>query len=302
MPQPGEPFNPYQMFDGVFLPNWLIRSAINPGAKILYGRMTRYAAKTGRCNPRQETLAAAMGGLSTRVIRKYLTELQDAGLVQSTQRGLQRSNEYTFLWHAWMDEELCENNPGWEPPDRNERAAPEWAERSAPFLIMSNRTSTNGPRGARSTGEAEKPQRKPRGIKARADDNDAALDESLHPAFGRRSPQPKLRSGAGLAQQFRLKTSKAFPTPGPQPYSPKRFGEHMLAWQQEGIPAEVIVVMIDLFCRSKAPPGLPLWRGFLADRQKLYEKARTIVRDQLPDEERYVSMEPRPSDEFSFWS
>jgi hypothetical protein len=54
--QPGEPFNPYRMFNGVFIPEGLMRCPwINPGAKLAWGRLARYAGEDGRCYPTVKT-------------------------------------------------------------------------------------------------------------------------------------------------------------------------------------------------------------------------------------------------------
>jgi hypothetical protein len=48
--QPGEPFNPYRMFNGLYIPEGLARCPwISPGAKLAWGRLARYAGEDGRC-------------------------------------------------------------------------------------------------------------------------------------------------------------------------------------------------------------------------------------------------------------
>jgi hypothetical protein len=44
--RPGQPFNPYRMFKGLFIPEGLARCDwISPGAKLAWGRLARYVAK-----------------------------------------------------------------------------------------------------------------------------------------------------------------------------------------------------------------------------------------------------------------
>ena len=38
----GETFNPYRMFNGLFIPEALVRSGISAGAKLAWGRLARY--------------------------------------------------------------------------------------------------------------------------------------------------------------------------------------------------------------------------------------------------------------------
>src|SRR5579871_3391036 len=73
--QPGQPFNPYRFFHGIFIPEALVRyGGLSPGAKIAYGRLVRYAGQDGECHPRQQTLAREIG-VSDRQVRTYLQEL-----------------------------------------------------------------------------------------------------------------------------------------------------------------------------------------------------------------------------------
>jgi Helix-turn-helix domain len=100
--QPGEPFNPFRMFTGVFIPEGLVRcNRISAGAKLAWGRLARYAGENGRCYPTVKSLAAEIG-LGERQGQKYLTELERARLIRRVcrfnHRG-QTSNEFEFLWH-----------------------------------------------------------------------------------------------------------------------------------------------------------------------------------------------------------
>jgi hypothetical protein len=100
--QPGEPFNPYRMFNGLFIPEGLVRcDSISAGAKLAWGRLARYAGEDGRCYPTVTTLAAEIG-VGKRQGQKYLAELERARLIRRVRRFDQRaqtSNEFEFLWH-----------------------------------------------------------------------------------------------------------------------------------------------------------------------------------------------------------
>jgi len=95
--------NPYKMFVGSFVPNWLeVRTEISPGAKLIYARLARFAGKNGKCNPKLETLAESLGTNKRQIIR-FLDELKDSKLIERKRNGLNRSNDYYFLETEWMD-------------------------------------------------------------------------------------------------------------------------------------------------------------------------------------------------------
>jgi hypothetical protein len=100
--QPGEVFNPFRMFTGVFIPEGLVRCDwISAGAKLAWGRLARYAGEDGRCYPTVKSLAAEIG-LGARQGQKYLAELERARLIRRKGRFHQRgqtSNKFEFLWH-----------------------------------------------------------------------------------------------------------------------------------------------------------------------------------------------------------
>ena len=108
MPTPGAKryINPYRLFAGAFLPNWLLdRRELGPGAKLTYARLMQYAGDAGVAFPRIKTLAAEIG-MSYGSVKQYLRELRDAGLIEATPRytsaGDTDSNEYRFFFHLWM--------------------------------------------------------------------------------------------------------------------------------------------------------------------------------------------------------
>lgn len=98
--------NPWRRFIGAFVPNWLMmRSEVSPQAKLLYGRLAQYAGQKGVAWPRQDTLAAQLGGLSDRTIRRHVKELKEHGLIYVLPRDNKNfPNKYKFLDHPWMHE------------------------------------------------------------------------------------------------------------------------------------------------------------------------------------------------------
>ena len=102
----GQPFNPFRLFHGVFIPEALVRSGlVSAGAKLAYGRLCRYAGENGRCFPAVGTLAGEIG-VSDRQAQRYLAELERANLIRRFGRfvdGGQVSNDVEFLWHDMFE-------------------------------------------------------------------------------------------------------------------------------------------------------------------------------------------------------
>jgi hypothetical protein len=76
------------------------------GAKIVYGRLCRYAGEDGWAYPSIESLATEVGIRETQA-RKYLRELMQKRFVgcepRTDETGRQTSNRYFFLWHEAFD-------------------------------------------------------------------------------------------------------------------------------------------------------------------------------------------------------
>ena len=98
----GQPFNPYRLFTGIFIPEALVRSkVVSVGAKMAWGRLARYAGQDGRCFPAVSNLALE-SGIGERQAQKYLAELEKAKLIRRRTRfsgRAQASNSFEFLWH-----------------------------------------------------------------------------------------------------------------------------------------------------------------------------------------------------------
>ena len=103
--QIGQPFNPFRLFTGIFIPEGLVRAnGLSPGAKLTYGRLVRYAGQDGKCFPAVPTLATEIG-VSVRQTQYYLAELEREKLIRRVTRiaaGGQTSNAYQFLWHSLL--------------------------------------------------------------------------------------------------------------------------------------------------------------------------------------------------------
>src|SRR5258706_8660615 len=89
--QPGEPFNSYRMFTGLFIPEGLARSTrISPGAKLAWGRLARYAGHDGRCYPTMKTLGREIG-VGERQAQKYVGELERKQFLRRINRFMGRA-------------------------------------------------------------------------------------------------------------------------------------------------------------------------------------------------------------------
>jgi Helix-turn-helix domain len=79
------------------VPNFILtKKELSVGAKLAYAMLLKYAWADDACFPGQIKLAEDMGA-GERSIRTYLKELETAGLLEITQRGLGRTNLYRLF-------------------------------------------------------------------------------------------------------------------------------------------------------------------------------------------------------------
>jgi len=94
--------NPYKLFIGSFIPNWLLcRSDISFGAKLIYAKLCQYAGKNGKCWPNQVMIGKDVG-CSARQVKRYIKELFNFKLISLIKEGFPGKNVYKFLYHPWM--------------------------------------------------------------------------------------------------------------------------------------------------------------------------------------------------------
>lgn len=127
--------NPYRMFNGSIIPNWLmIRKEINSSTKLVYARLGQYAGKKGIAWPQKETLAREVG-LSRDMVSLCLEKLAEHRLIEVEQRPVpgrpNQSNVYRFRDHVWIHEaeeddndDSSEGGGGSPLPPRGEPAPP----------------------------------------------------------------------------------------------------------------------------------------------------------------------------------
>jgi hypothetical protein len=106
------------MFNGIWVPEALLGcSDISASAKLLYGRLARFAGEGGRCFPSVERLAAELG-MTDRQVQRLIGQLCSAGFLRKDSQyradGSQTSNAYFFLYHRSLvpSPVLQPKNPG----------------------------------------------------------------------------------------------------------------------------------------------------------------------------------------------
>ena len=76
------------------VPNFILtKPELSVGAKLAYAMLLKYAWDEGACYPGQLKLAQDMGS-GERSVRRYLDELESAGILEIQQRGLGKTNYY----------------------------------------------------------------------------------------------------------------------------------------------------------------------------------------------------------------
>lgn len=121
MPQPGEPFNPFGIFTGAFIPNVVMQIPwMRPAHKLVWARLAQYAVRSGWAYARQDTLAEQVG-LKPRYIRHVLLWLERHKFIRirhpkGGSRMKHAPNMYQFLWHEAYDVAL-HNPQGWSTPE-----------------------------------------------------------------------------------------------------------------------------------------------------------------------------------------
>jgi len=78
------------------VPNFILESdKLSGGAKLTYAMLLKYAREEDECFPGQERLAKDMGSGLRSVVR-YISELEEVGLISIVRRGQGRPNLYTI--------------------------------------------------------------------------------------------------------------------------------------------------------------------------------------------------------------
>jgi hypothetical protein len=165
----GQPFNPYKLYFGSFIPEPICKyRGLSPGAKVIFGRLYRYAGEDGSAFPAVPTLADETGIGETQA-RKYVTELEQKRFINVDREnrhyrkdGSGGSNRYTFLWHAAYLGNLGSFRKA-PPPLRKTEGVP--LRKTAPLTPAENRTrresaSRESGKESQSKADSQPPNRK----------------------------------------------------------------------------------------------------------------------------------------------
>ncbi len=105
----GEEFNPYQQFNGIFIPEGLVKcQQIKDSVKILMGRLFRYAGENGKAYPYRITLAHECGW-EIRKLDRTIKHAKDLKLIKTFPYKLKNKkvenspNTYVFLYNKVYD-------------------------------------------------------------------------------------------------------------------------------------------------------------------------------------------------------
>jgi hypothetical protein len=177
--------NPYKLFYGAFVPNWLLqRTEITSGAKLMYARLCQYAGDDGHCFPSQDQLSQALG-VRERQVRNQLAELIGHKLIEKRRAGLRKTNRYYFLKHRWQQAAV-------PLPERAERTTDIPKRQSSAALdrqssaALDRQSSAALDRQYTVNGGASKP----RGTKASGRVRDSVVRDSVQETQTTSSPTP----------------------------------------------------------------------------------------------------------------
>jgi len=113
--------NMYKRYYGIYIPNGVyIIDGLSSTAKLVYGRLLRYAGKNGYAYPKQETIAKELN-MHISTIKTIIKELKDFGLIEVIRGNTLRheSNRYYFLEHPCLDDSFYSDMVGKELSTEN---------------------------------------------------------------------------------------------------------------------------------------------------------------------------------------
>lgn len=112
----GETFNPYCMFNGVFIPDAIYSyKSISSTAKLLYARLCKYKGESGEAFPSVATLAEELG-MHVRQVFCILKTLEEEKFIRRKPRP-GTSSIYEFLWHKCFEEKKPRKTAGVTPAE-----------------------------------------------------------------------------------------------------------------------------------------------------------------------------------------
>lgn len=100
----GQPFNPRELFRGVFVPSAILRCKdLSLTSKIVYACLAQHANENGEFFPNTETIADEVGSTKPTII-KAIKQLEEKGFIKVVRPNERnKPNSYQFLWHPTFD-------------------------------------------------------------------------------------------------------------------------------------------------------------------------------------------------------
>jgi len=172
----GQPFNPFKLYCGSFIPEPICKyRGLSLGAKVIYGRLCRYAGEDGSAFPAVPTLADETGIGETQA-REYVKELEQQQFINVDREnrhyrkdGSGGSNGYTFLWHTAYLGDLGSFRKA-PPPLRKTGGVP--LRKTEPLTPAENRTRRESA-SSRESGKESQPKADSQPPNRKSDDSAA---------------------------------------------------------------------------------------------------------------------------------
>ena len=288
----------------IVIPVALMRSALDPGEKALYGILLSYSWNSGEAWPTQARLTRDMNR-SERQVRMWLQRLEEVGLIHIHQQGLQKPNVYEIV--SPLPDWLLSEEP---PPDRKKTAG---QDRQSP-----DRKETSGPARQEAAGQGQQE------IAGQDQRETADKEDSVNSAVPPSEDKPKdtAPSGSGVPGSLEPEANtartrarvnsartrmKAPPNPDVRPlllrhaqsYQDKVGAPYPIAWGKDGAIVkrllatygrDGLVLLQDTYFAQKADSQAAL-RGYTVqwlEHEAPALMARIKMHESLTDEQRQI--------------
>lgn len=139
-------FNPFRLFVGSFLPEWLMQlEELNSSDKLVWAKLAQYAGENGKCFPKQDSIAKACG-MSLRTVVKSIGKLEELKYIKITKpKGTDKwnhlGNRYEFICNKTIQNELTK--AGLDFTSLCVKTAHEQSAKTAPRYIEENHIEEN---------------------------------------------------------------------------------------------------------------------------------------------------------------
>lgn len=148
--KPGQPFNPFNLFDGAIIPTEILRNTkLLASEKLVLARLMQFAGANGDAFPRVEILADEVG-LGVRQTQNCLRRLRELGLLRyGSKASARKTNRFEFLWHPFYEQDRVKrssrlNHQNRTTEDRNsEMAYTKLVQSSPPTKVQSSAPGIN---------------------------------------------------------------------------------------------------------------------------------------------------------------